>query len=85
MQKSFSELRKEAGFESQEKFCIAAGLERGSVAKWETGTSYPRALMLPKLATILNVSEGDIIAAIATAREKANHHSEQRDDGRRSI
>ena len=63
-----SEMRKKAGFPTQRELANSLGVNRGMVAKWEVGLVYPHASMLPKIAALLNVSEGEIIAAITAAR-----------------
>ena len=47
------------------------GLERSTVAKWETGQSLPRAELLPKLAGILGCSVDDLLKT-----KKEEHHGE---------
>lgn len=47
------------------------GLERSTVAKWETGQSLPRAELLPKLADILGCSVDDLLK-----NQKEEHHGE---------
>lgn len=64
-----SELRKNAGFQTQIQLANALGLcNRGTIAKWELGITYPRASLLPTLSKLLKVSEGEIIQAITDAR-----------------
>lgn len=60
--------RKDAGFETQLELGNALGIDRGVVAKWENGLTYPRPPMITKLAKTLNVTEGDIIEAITNAK-----------------
>ena len=66
---TLADYRKNAGYGTQEQFSLAAGVERGTVAKWEVGERYPRPQMLPMLARLLKVSEGDIIQAITAAKK----------------
>ena len=68
MRTLLAEYRREAGFSTQEALSVTLGIQRSTIAKWETGVSYPRAPLMSKLAKRLNVSEGQIIAAITTAR-----------------
>lgn len=44
--------RKAAGM-TQVAFAAAIGIDRSTVAKWETGKAYPRADMLPDIAMAL--------------------------------
>ena len=37
------------------------GVDRSTVAKWETGQSFPRAELLPKLASILNCTIDELL------------------------
>lgn len=37
------------------------GVERSTVAKWETGQSFPRAELLPKLAQILDCTTDELL------------------------
>jgi transcriptional regulator with XRE-family HTH domain len=47
--------RTKAGM-SQEQLAIKLGIERSTVAKWETGKSLPRAELLLDIASILKCS-----------------------------
>lgn len=67
---TLAEHRKKAGFNTQEELSSALGVERGTVAKWEVGDRYPRPPMITKMAQILNITEGDIISAITSAKER---------------
>jgi len=62
--KTFPILRKDAGYATQEALGKAIGVERVTIAKWDTGDRYPRPKMLVVVARALGVSEGDVIAAI---------------------
>lgn len=53
--KVFSRLRKTHAL-TQEQIAQYVGVSKAAVSKWETGLSYPDILLLPKLATYLNVS-----------------------------
>lgn len=48
-------LRKQMGI-TQEQIAQQVGVSKAAVSKWETGLSYPDILLLPKIATYLNVS-----------------------------
>lgn len=37
------------------------GVDRSTVAKWETGQSFPRAELLPKLASILDCTTDELL------------------------
>jgi transcriptional regulator with XRE-family HTH domain len=52
-------LRKKATF-TQESLAKELGVDRSTIAKWETGTSFPRAEMLPKLAKLFDCSIDDL-------------------------
>jgi transcriptional regulator with XRE-family HTH domain len=69
---TLSKLRLSAGYKTQADFARALGVkDRAVVAKWETGNSYPRAPLIPQIAGLLDVSEGEVIASIeASKREK---------------
>ncbi|NLT57836.1 MAG: helix-turn-helix transcriptional regulator [Clostridiales bacterium] len=71
MQKTFGDLRREAGFDTQEKFCASSGYSRSAVAKWEVGRSFPRASALKAVAALLGVTADDILTAIYAARQAA--------------
>lgn len=58
--------RKAAGM-TQVAFAAAIGIDRSTVAKWETGKAYPRADMLPAIAEALSCSIDDLYAAPAGA------------------
>lgn len=44
----------------QREFAAALGVDRTTIAKWETGAALPRADMLPKIAKLLGCSVGDL-------------------------
>lgn len=73
MKKSLADYRREAGYDTQERLSMVIGVNRGTIARWELGRRYPRTPMLPRLAKILNVTEGEIISAITTAK----HHNKK--------
>lgn len=47
--------REKAGL-SQEEVALALKIDRSTVAKWETGASYPRADKLPAIAALYGCS-----------------------------
>ena len=51
--------RKRAGY-TQETFAQALGIERGRLANYEVGTSWPSASMLPAMADLLCCSIDDL-------------------------
>lgn len=55
-----SQLRK-AALLSQEEMAGKLGVNRSTVAKWETGKSMPRAELLPKIAKILGCTVDDLL------------------------
>ena len=55
---------------TQEAVAVLVGVDKSSVAKWETGKAYPKALMLQEIAKLLKVTEGEIIEAITAARRE---------------
>ena len=65
---TFSDYRKAAGFSTQEQLALSLGIKRSAVTKWETGRTYPKTLMLPKVAKTLNITEGEIIIAIKSEK-----------------
>lgn len=46
---------------TQEKLASRLGVDRSTVAKWETGEALPRAGKLPELARILGCSVDDLL------------------------
>lgn len=44
----------------QREFAAALGVDRTTVAKWETGAALPRADMLPKIAKLLGCTISDL-------------------------
>lgn len=44
----------------QREFGEALGVDRTTVAKWETGKAAPRADMLPRIAKLLGCTVGDL-------------------------
>lgn len=51
--------RKRAGY-TQQSFADALGIERGRLANYECGTSWPSASMLPAMADLLCCSIDDL-------------------------
>jgi len=49
------------------------GVDRSTVAKWETGDALPRAGMLPRIASILRCSVDDLLCPVSeeTAQKPA--------------
>lgn len=46
---------------SQERLANLLKVDRSTVAKWETGKSMPRAVLLPKIAKILGCTVDDLL------------------------
>jgi len=67
--RTFAEIRVLSGFKSQENLAKVSNCTRSAVAKWETGLSYPSAQKLVKLASVLGVTEGEIIKAIVASKQ----------------
>ena len=55
-----AELRREQSL-TQRKLAEIIGVTDKAVSKWERGLSYPDIVILPKLAEVLGVSEGEIL------------------------
>jgi transcriptional regulator with XRE-family HTH domain len=49
---------------TQDGLAEKLGVDRSTVAKWETGDALPRAAMLPRLASILGCSMDDLFCPI---------------------
>jgi len=81
--KTFPVLRKDAGYPTQEALGKAIGVERVTIAKWDTGDRYPRPKMLVVVARALGVSEGDVIAAIteSSAQRQKQRGKEDSESG----
>ena len=47
---------------TQIELACVLGVSRSSLAMWETGKSFPRAELLPKLAKILNCSIDELLS-----------------------
>lgn len=52
---------------TQDDVAKKIGVDRSTVAKWETGQSFPRAELLPKLASILNCTIDELFGVKKTA------------------
>ena len=55
-------IRVECNF-TQEQMAKRVGVERSTVAKWETGASLPRSELLPKLADVLGCTVDELLRA----------------------
>ena len=62
-------LRKNAGYVTQDAFSKAVGVDRSTVAKWETGARCPPTQKLPMLSKLLRCTEGDVISACKAMRQ----------------
>ena len=67
--------RKSLGY-SQEELAVAAGVERSTVVRWESGGTEPQPWLRPKLAKILGVSL-DELDEILAARPNSDSESER--------
>lgn len=56
----FKKAREQKGMK-QEELAREVGVERSTVTKWETGTSFPRATLLPKLAEVLGCTIDELL------------------------
>ena len=68
---NIKELRKNKGY-SQETFAQELNVVRQTVSKWEKGYSVPDALMLEKMAEILDVSVGDLLGTETDSSSRKN-------------
>lgn len=64
----FQQLREKKGM-SQAQLANTLGLERSTIAKWETGTSMPRANLLPKLASTLGCTVDELLRPQTETKE----------------
>ena len=65
---TLSVLRRKAGL-SQSELAKILGVERSTVAKWETGAALPRFPILKRLATVLECSVDEVLDGIEKSRE----------------
>lgn len=63
------EIRKEKNLR-QEDVALALGVERSTVAKWETGIASPRAELFPKLAKIFGCTIDELFDENTEQREE---------------
>lgn len=56
----FGKIRSERGF-SQSQVAELVGVDRSTVAKWETGQAYPRVEILIKLSEIFNCTVDELL------------------------
>ena len=71
------EIRKEKNLR-QEDLALALGVERSTVAKWETGIASPRAELFPKLAKVLGCTIDELFDINSEHREE-NQNVERKD------
>lgn len=64
----FQQLREQKGM-SQAQLANTLGLDRSTIAKWETGTSMPRANLLPKLAELLGCTVDELLRTPAEEKQ----------------
>ena len=57
--RDIKELRKKAAL-TQAELAEAVGVTQSTVSQWESGTAFPRADKLPKLAEVLGCSVADL-------------------------
>lgn len=62
---SLKTVRESVGL-TQEALGSMLGVVRSTVAMWETGESFPRAELLPKIAKILNCTVDELLQSIPT-------------------
>lgn len=67
-QNRFAELRKQARL-SQEEASAMLGVDRSTVAKWETGAAFPRGDKLPAVARAYGCEIKDLYEVTPVARE----------------
>ena len=71
MQRNLAELRVDAGYKSQKNLADIVDVTRSAYAKWENGICYPPAQKIVQLSKALNVTEGEVIAAVTAAKQKS--------------
>lgn len=57
---NFQRIRTSTPF-TQETLAECLNIDRSTVAKWETGKSYPKAKLLPKIAEVLNCTVDELL------------------------
>ena len=67
--KSLAELRRDAGYNTQIALSKVTGFRQNDICRWESGDRKPPVRNIPDLARILNVTEGEIIAAITESKQ----------------
>ena len=65
MNTRIADIRKQAGFSTQEQLAECVGIPRAVIAKWEAGITTPRYKTLLKLASKLNTTVDDLLRATA--------------------
>lgn len=65
-----SELRVNAGYETQQQLATEMKVSRVAVTQWERGVASPRSSKIPKLAKLLGVSEGAVLASYEAVKER---------------
>ncbi|MBQ7671329.1 MAG: helix-turn-helix transcriptional regulator [Clostridia bacterium] len=63
-------IQQRRGEMTQEQLAEKLGVDRSTIAKWETGKATPRLNMLCKLAKILNCSISDLVEDDQTMNEE---------------
>lgn len=69
---SLQSLRREAGFRSQCTVADSLGVDRSTVAKWESGKALPRAAKIVELSKLFNCSVQKIMDALALTASNEN-------------
>ena len=54
------EKRREAGI-TQEALARAVGVTQGAVVQWENGSSFPKLVLIPRIASVLGCTVDDLI------------------------
>lgn len=57
---NFQKLREKAGF-TQDDLAKKLKVDRTTVAKWESGSSFPRAVLLKPISELLNCTIDDLL------------------------
>lgn len=66
------DLRIRAGFLTRDSFANALKTKKYNIDKWETGKAMPRVDMLPKMASVLNVSMGELVTNLNETKLKGD-------------